>query len=273
MSVESPFTQSNPDSAGAHRSLAPWVETAVYLSLLAAVEIVSDAPYPVWGIWLHAGLAAWLLVRAATRFYRPEGRFFAGLAAITIFRIVNFAAAEEPFTGIWYYLVVEGLLIPLAFYGARALGLSRRQLGLQIPRCWWFAALTVLSGFPLGWFEEQYLHPRPMAASLTFGHLWWPALVLVAATGLGEELFFRGFLQPLAEAGLGQWPGILATSIVWSLLHIVWHSSMDLSFVCLVGIFWGWVRDWTDSVWATSLAHGIVNILVFLVLPLLAVRH
>lgn len=120
----------------------------------------------------------------------------------------------------------------------------------------------------MGWFEAQNLHTHGLAAHLSVQAGWLPARVLFVAAGVGEELFFRGLLQPVAEAALGAWPGIAVAAAIWTILHIVWNRPLDLAYLFLVGLFWGWVRDQTRSLWASATAHGLINLLVFIVLPL-----
>lgn len=87
----------------------------------------------------------------------------------------------------------------------------------------------------------------------------------------GEEVGWRGFLLPTLRP-LGNWPAVLTTGVVWGL----WHSPIvllgydfdhpDLLGVFLmitgataVGMFLGWLRIWSGSIWPAVLGHGAFN--------------
>lgn len=88
---------------------------------------------------------------------------------------------------------------------------------------------------------------------------------------LGEELGWRGWLLPMLRP-LGVWPALLLTGAIWGL----WHSPVillgynfnrtDWSGVALMtvgcvlwGVFFGWLRLRTGSVWPAVLGHGSLN--------------
>jgi membrane protease YdiL (CAAX protease family) len=58
-----------------------------------------------------------------------------------------------------------------------------------------------------------------MVAEL-FGNVPWPGLAVVSiAAGLGEELLFRGALQPLASRWVGDVAGVAIVSVLFGALH------------------------------------------------------
>lgn len=79
----------------------------------------------------------------------------------------------------------------------------------------------------------------------------WPDLVtlIVAATftaltaSIGEEVFYRYWLQSRLEARLGRWPGTLLASLVFALMHLASHGgdlgvgSRLASVVAVQGVF------------------------------------
>ncbi len=78
---------------------------------------------------------------------------------------------------------------------------------------------------------------------------------------LFEELVFRGFLQPLFQRW-GQWPGLLLTSALFSLLHgaqneWLWQYLLLLFFA---GLAFGLVRQSTNSTAAAFLLHMGFNL-------------
>jgi len=87
----------------------------------------------------------------------------------------------------------------------------------------------------------------------------------------GEEIGWRGWLQT-ALLPLGVWPAMLVTGVIWGL----WHAPVillgynfgrtDVTGLLLMvggcvawGVFFGWLRLRSHSVWPAALAHGSLN--------------
>lgn len=83
----------------------------------------------------------------------------------------------------------------------------------------------------------------------------WPVLLLVVAAGaVGEEVLFRGALQP----SLGVWP----TAIAFGLAHGGWELREMWSYVVaagLAGLAFGYAYEWSGTLWAPMLAHAVHN--------------
>ena len=76
-----------------------------------------------------------------------------------------------------------------------------------------------------------------------------------------EELFFRGFLQPLLTRTFGIWAGIVVTAILFGSLHapeyqFAWQYAVAVS---LVGGVLGWVRVRAQSIIPSTVMHGAYN--------------
>jgi membrane protease YdiL (CAAX protease family) len=76
-----------------------------------------------------------------------------------------------------------------------------------------------------------------------------------------EELFFRGFLQPLLTRTFGIILGVLITGALFGGLHaaeylFVWQYVVAIS---LVGVALGCVRVWTNSIVPTTVMHSCFN--------------
>lgn len=76
-----------------------------------------------------------------------------------------------------------------------------------------------------------------------------------------EELFFRGFIQPLLTRSLGVIAGIVLTGIVFGSLHapeysFAWQYAVAVS---LVGIVLGWLRVRSNSIIPCTVMHGAYN--------------
>jgi len=89
----------------------------------------------------------------------------------------------------------------------------------------------------------------------------WEWLLLAAAAGLGEELFFRGALQPIF--------GIVPTSLIFAISHVQYGLSPATLVVFLLSVVLGIIRKRSNTTVAI-LVHGGYNFILGL-LSLLAV--
>ncbi|MBI3072524.1 MAG: CPBP family intramembrane metalloprotease [Deltaproteobacteria bacterium] len=99
-------------------------------------------------------------------------------------------------------------------------------------------------------------------------NLFLAQFLLVA---LSEEIFFRGYLQtrldeafPPRRTFLGAtvgW-GLLATSALFALTHVVSHGTPVVLAVFFPSLAFGWLRAKTGSIIAPIIFHGLCNIWV-----------
>jgi len=86
----------------------------------------------------------------------------------------------------------------------------------------------------------------------------WLALIVVAP--VGEELLFRGFLfRGFVREPRDALPGILAISLIWSLLHIQ-YDWFGAGLVFAIGVLLGYVRFYSGSTTLAILLHGLLNL-------------
>ncbi len=100
-------------------------------------------------------------------------------------------------------------------------------------------------------------------------------LAMAVLSSVGEEIFFRGFVQVGAEHYLGSYlpgAGLIVSSIFFGLLHIapdrrLWAWPL---LAIAMGFAFGWLFDYTGDVLAPILAHFTIN---FFSLMALSRRH
>lgn len=248
-------------------TIGPSAELWIYVIVLGLTEIVSDIIAPLIGIWLHAILAAVIVYRATTEKDAARRQFLWVLAILPLVRIVSFAISSKTLPGVWYYVLAETPLLGAALTAKQVFQLSWRDVGMVWPKKWALVTVTVVTSPFLGLLESRLIHPGALIPRLTWGQALLPSILLIVFTGLSEELLFRGLLQHYSIPLLHYWRGILYVALAWSLLHIGWHSGLDVVFVFTVGLAWGWIREKTGSIVPTILGHGLANIVLFLIVP------
>lgn len=88
--------------------------------------------------------------------------------------------------------------------------------------------------------------------------------------GLGEEIFWRGFIQRKISKTLPKTLSIWVTALLYGLIHFYVFFFMPLKegffllgLIALAGAFWGYLYEYFDNVWGPALSHGIVAFLVW----------
>lgn len=109
--------------------------------------------------------------------------------------------------------------------------------------------LTRVSVVRFGWARQLHRDLRPVARGLSPVGL----LVLAVLSSLGEELLFRGALQPLA--------GVWIQALVFGLVHYVPGPSRWVwaAWAALIGLVLGLVYAATGSLLGPLLAHALIN--------------
>ena len=169
----------------------------------------------------------------------------------------------------------SGTWIALAYGGLGALGATLAEVSGHSPvttPAWWdrltglgsFAAtlslglggMVALATIRLtralgraGWARALRADLRPITHGLRDG----PLLVMAVASGVGEELFFRGWLTPVL--------GVLLSSLAFGVLHqvrgrarwawVVWATVMGIAFAT--------IYELTGSLAGPMLAHVAIN--------------
>lgn len=82
---------------------------------------------------------------------------------------------------------------------------------------------------------------------------------LGVAPGIAEEIFFRGLLQTRLVASWGRWPGIIAASAAFGLIHL---DPLQGSIAFAAGLFLGSIVERFGGVRPSILAHAVNNSLV-----------
>lgn len=263
-----------PDHAGglsgADRvaALPPLAVALGYLLTIILAELLTTLTEPRVGLALHSMILTVLVLHAALTWDRPIHTVLITLTFAPLIRLVSLSLPLFPFPLFTWYAIISLPLFVSAALTARLLGLRLDSLGINLRGLGWQLPIA-LTGFLFGYLEYQILRPQPLAESFTWQHLWMPALILLISTGFFEELVFRGLMQTTATQVFGRF-GLPFVALVFAALHIGYKSVLDIAFVLSVGLFFGWAVAKTRSIVGVTLAHGLTNIVLFLVVPFVA---
>ena len=240
-------------------------EAIIYLLAITAAELVTVFVQPVWGIVGHTIVLVAVVVHSSLASDSQYRNLILSLALVPLVRIISLSMPLEDVPQMWQYLIVYTPLLAAAIAVVRILGFRAKEIGIryssfriQIP--------VALSGLLLGVIEYFILTPEPLITELTWQAIWLPALISLVSTGFVEEFIFRGVLQRTVVSMFGG-RGIIYVSLLFTVMHIGFLSLIDVVFVFLVAMFFGWVVKKTGSLSGVILAHGLTNIVLHLVAP------
>lgn len=236
-----------------------------YLVTLSATELVTALGAPRVGLAFHAMLLIVLFLHTALAHRQTVHNLLLCLSLVPLMRLLSLSLPLDGFRLSYWYLIVTVPLLAAAAAVMQVLDLSWRDVGLH--RGNELVQLGIgLAGLPLGYVEYHAVRSEPMSEALTLGEVWWPSLILMICTGFGEELVFRGVIQRAAGEVLGRWAVVYVATL--SAVTCVGHgSSTNALFVLGVAAIFGWIRRRTGSILGISVAHGLTNAVLFLVMP------
>lgn len=168
--------------------------------------------------------------------------------------------------GLIAYLLIS--YIAVGYRNYRTGEESTARLGIQKPTSsqityGLIGVIVAFGGAYLGGVLTDWLQPDKVEAlnnsmeALTSG-VTTPivAIILALATGVGEEIFFRGALQPRLGIGL--------TSILFVFLHAQYGFTWILLGLFIVSLTFGWLAK-NHGTMAAIVAHVIYNLLAVII--------
>lgn len=193
---------------------------------------------------------------------------FRAFALVPLFRLVNLGMP------VFFELTLSWLpLIYLPLVPALVL-IARDQESItltRIPR-----PLHLLVGLPLAAItslvlaeiEYSIIRPDALVSSLAWPDLLFIGVVMICVLGFVEELLFRGILQRTLQGRIGTVAGLVLASGLFGLMHSGYGIPAEIAFAGGIGLVFGVVYDWTDSILLVTVMHGLVNVFLFAVIPI-----
>jgi membrane protease YdiL (CAAX protease family) len=235
-----------------------------------------------WGLWATVGWSLLIMLLALV----------AQTAAIFVVALVQTASGvkidPERIANDGDYLAVATCGLGVAgiglsiFFAAVRKGITVKDyLALRLPRAKEFVRhLLVLFGLVLLSDGISLLLGKPIVPEVMIeiyqSASWalpilWVALLITAP--LSEEFFFRGFMfAGLQRSALGTIGTIVLTAAVWAAIHVQYdlHGILVIFFL---GLFLGWVRYRTGSLWLCVMLHSIMNLIATIQLLIVLARR
>ncbi len=206
-----------------------------------------------------------------------------GLGALVMFApvvsaLVAWKLSKRPFGDIGLkrfpvpYLVLALFLVPVATWIAA--GVQFNVLGDGIP---WAAWLEPDSSGMIHPAPVAHLGEEPFESSALWTKIANKALLgllLVSLLAFGEEVGWRGYMQPRLTARYGARRGVALGAAIWAAWHVPFTLSgvqsieglSNLALMALMavshfgyGLMLGFLWERARSIWVVTLAHGAGN--------------
>ncbi len=191
------------------------------------------------------------------------------LTLIPLIRILSLVMPLSFFPRIYWFLVI-GIGVYLAFFFLLYQQKIRlKDCGLRLPtiRHLPLEIGIMMLGIPFGYLEYYFLQPPAFVEAYTLEHIIIAIIILFFATGLMEEVIFRGLLQKKSTEILGVWQGMFFVSILFAVLHTGNLSFLDVALVFCIGGLYSVIVQKTKTIIGVTVSHTIVNVFLFIILP------
>jgi len=124
--------------------------------------------------------------------------------------------------------------------------------GVAVGTALFFLVILILK-IPTRLSESIYRDVERLMAA--FGNMTRLDVIIISAlAGIGEEAFFRGFLQSIAADYVGLSVAILGVSIVFGVMHFI--SPAYALFTTVLGVFFGVLHACSGNLVVAMAAHG-----------------
>lgn len=240
----------------------------IYILALLVAELVNIYFVARWEILILSIIIIFLIFQSS---FTRSVRLSYLLGSMILIPLVRIMSLSIPVTeiGPLYWLGI--LILPTlsaCFIVMRNQNLNRGQAGLKkgnLP----LQLVVGISGLAIGFIEYLILKPAAITSDLGIAYLIFASIIVIISSGLTEELIYRGIIQKRAENLMGKAWGIIFVSVLFTSQHIGWKSAPYLIFIFGISLIYGYVFHRTRSILGVSLSHGLSNVILFLILPLL----
>lgn len=236
-----------------------------YLGLITLAEVLVAIWNPSLGMLAHTIILVLLTIHGALGRQQTFRRLALALTLAPLTRLLSLGMPLKDIPQLAWYPIIAVPLMIATWLVVRQLRVPRAALGLRAGNPL-LQLMLVGCGMMLGYAEYLILKPPTLIGTFSWNTFAIAALTLTVSTGFVEEIIFRGVLQAVALPALGRW-ALVYVSLLFAALHIGYLSLTDVLFVFSVGLLFAYTAHWGGSIVGVSLAHGLTNVTMFLIVP------
>ncbi len=192
------------------------------------------------------------------------------LCLLPVLRLLNISMPVFSEMTLYLYIYIYAPLILPAYLVIRHQNLTKDILGFQFNDMGKYILIAFVTGFLIAQGENFTIHAGNLIPDLSVESLLKISIVMIFFVGFVEELVFRSLLQTRLSESFGEVKGLLLASILFGVMHSGYGSMYEIFFTAFAGLILGYMFLRTKSLPLVSLTHGLVNIFLFGIIPLLA---
>lgn len=200
-----------------------------------------------------------------------KSKQFIGLLLSLIFIYVMLYITFEEINIFWY-LYTFTLLVGIAI--AILYGKFRDEISTWQYLLFGIGYGTILYGIVrFGHFLITKVNPSTEKSISRFLETYgpdniWQYLLLIFIIVIGEELFWRGFVQQHLKNWVSSKYAVLITSVLFALSVAISGFWPGVVAAFITGLAWGLLYEWKKSLPLIIVSHEIFILLLFMILPL-----
>lgn len=188
-------------------------------------------------------------------------------AFIPVFRLVNLGMPAFGETTMYWLPAIYLPFIPALVFVMRSYSSVGIEFGLRAGLIGLPVAIVIGIGLAEG---VMYLvQPDPLVPDDRVVTVLVFAVVMIVCVGFVEELMFRGALQQTLETAIGEWPGIVITSLVFGVMHGGFGGLTGIGVGVVLGIILGVIYARTRSLAVVTVIHGTYALFLLGIIPLI----
>lgn len=190
------------------------------------------------------------------------------LLILFLLRIVNLSTPQFfTMTLQWYPLIYGAMFIPI-YNLIDYQQISLKELGISTKKLYIYIPLSLLIGFFAAIGEYEILNPIAVIENIQLSNILLISIIMFAFVGMVEELIFRSILQTRLEKVLGLGFGLILSSFLFGIMHFS-YGIYEVIFTFGFGLLLGFIFQKTRSLPFIVSIHGIENVLLFGIFPLI----
>lgn len=192
-----------------------------------------------------------------------------GLILVTLLRVVNLSMPQFFTTTLLQYPLIYGVMFIPIYNTIKNQQISSKELGINFDKLHIYLPMAILIGTIMAIIEYRIISPVALIDNIRFSNIALIAIIMIVFIGTVEEIIFRPILQTRLAKIFGLRYGILLSGAIFGIMHSTYGILNEILFATIFGIILGYIFHKTKSLPFTGTIHGVTNIMLFGILPLL----
>lgn len=192
-----------------------------------------------------------------------------GLTLVTLLRVVNLSMPQFFTDTLQQYPLIYGVMFIPIYSTIKNQQISLEELGINFNKFYMYLPMAVIIGTVVAIIEYRIISPVALIDNIRFSNIVIISIVMIVFIGTVEEIIFRPILQTRLKKVFGLRHGILLSGVLFGIMHSTYGIVDEILFAIIFGIVLGYIFQKTKSIPFVVSIHGVTNIMLFGILPLM----